>query len=97
MTENEKNHTWFKAFALAALFVAVGKCLRLRAWRMAGGPESEQWEKRWRGFPGPGGAMAWKKFHGHMPPWFHECPEPTDDDCVTSESVVEAAAAEGAA
>jgi hypothetical protein len=88
MTKDEKNHTLVKAFALAALFVAVSKCLRFRAWRMAGGPEGEQWDKRWHGFPGPGGVLAakrWRKLHGHKPPWFHEWPEPDREDCEESE------------
>jgi hypothetical protein len=75
MSKNETNHTWIKALALAALLVGIGKCLRFRAWRMAGDQEGEQWP----GFPGPGGVLAakrWHKLHGHRPPWVHESSEP---------------------
>jgi len=97
MNKDEKNHTIVKAFALAALFVAIGKCLRFRAWRMAGGPEGGQWDKRWHRFPGPGGVLAWQKLHGHKPPWVQQWSKPDGEESEPAEPIAQAGAADALA
>ena len=77
MSETRRpNHTVFKALALAALIVAISKCLRFQAWKMAGGPDSEHLHKQWH------------KLYGPKPPWFRgrEAPpaeEPAQDEVAT--------------
>jgi hypothetical protein len=75
--DREKNHTWVKALALAAVFVGIGKCMRRRAWRMAEGADGE--------FP-PAfhtHAKRFHKFYGHKVPksaWFEGCEQPSGED-----------------
>jgi hypothetical protein len=88
--DREKNHTWVKALALAAVLFGIGKCMRLRAWRMAEGADGE--------CPAPFHAHA-RRFHkffghqGHKPPWFVDWEKPSAEAEGPVEVAVENAAA----
>jgi hypothetical protein len=86
--DREKNHTWVKALALAAVFVGIGKCMRLRAWRMAEGADGE-YPAAFRNH-----AKRFHKFHGHKPPWFGGWEQPSDEEANGAEGTAETAAAQ---
>ncbi len=74
--DQEKNHTWVKVLALVAVLIGIGKCMRLRAWRMAEGADGE--------CPAPFHAHArrFHNFHGHKPPWFGDWEKPSAEEFV---------------
>jgi hypothetical protein len=86
----EKNRTWVKALALAAVFVAIRKWMRMRAWRMAEGVDGDH--------KAPIHAHA-KRFHKlherreRKPSWADEREEPTSEEAGTVEVAVESATA----
>ena len=85
--DREKNHTWVKALALAAVFVGIGRCMRLRAWRMAEGVDGE-YPPAFRDH-----AKRFHKFHGHRPPWFGDWDKPSTEEEGPVDVAVENAAA----
>ena len=65
------SHKLFRTLGLAALVVGIGKLLRVRAWKMAGGPKGGHWAKHWHRTDGP------------KHPWFSHCEKWSEENAKT--------------